>query len=54
MLMMRKTATALGLVLALAAPAAADGMRARAMAVHGDPWAEDPGCYLSEGEVAQH
>ena len=30
------------------------GMRARAMAVHGDPWAEDPGCYLSEGEVAQH
>ncbi|MEI6634576.1 MAG: radical SAM protein, partial [Chlamydiota bacterium] len=27
-------------------------MRARALAVHGDLWAEDPGCYLTEGELA--
>jgi radical SAM protein with 4Fe4S-binding SPASM domain len=26
-------------------------MRARALAVHGDLWAEDPGCYLTEGEL---
>lgn len=29
-------------------------MRARALAVHGDLWAEDPGCCLTEGELALH
>ncbi len=28
------------------------GLRARAEAVHGDPWAPDPGCYLTEEEIA--
>lgn len=27
-------------------------MRARALAVHGDLWAEDPACYLTEEEIA--
>lgn len=26
------------------------GFRVRALAVHGDPWAEDPGCYLTDAE----
>ncbi|HEU4353692.1 MAG TPA: heme d1 biosynthesis radical SAM protein NirJ [Burkholderiales bacterium] len=26
--------------------------RVRAMKVSGDPWAEDPGCYLEDGEIA--
>jgi Fe-coproporphyrin III synthase len=26
--------------------------RVRALQVHGDPWAEDPGCYLTEEEIA--
>ena len=26
------------------------GFRVRAMQVHGDPWAEDPGCYLTDEE----
>jgi len=25
--------------------------RVRALRVHGDPWAEDPGCYLSDAEI---
>lgn len=28
-------------------------MRARAEAVHGDPWAEDPACYLTHDEVTE-
>ncbi|MDI7268654.1 MAG: radical SAM protein [Myxococcota bacterium] len=28
-------------------------MRVRAEAVHGDPWAEDPACYLTEEEIAE-
>jgi heme d1 biosynthesis radical SAM protein NirJ len=27
--------------------------RVRAMKVTGDPWAEDPGCYLDDGEIAR-
>ncbi len=27
--------------------------RARAEAVHGDPWAEDPACYLTEEEISE-
>ncbi len=27
------------------------GLRARAEAVHGDPWAPDPGCYLTDEEI---
>jgi radical SAM protein with 4Fe4S-binding SPASM domain len=27
--------------------------RARAEALTGDPWAEDPGCYLSDAEIAE-
>jgi MoaA/NifB/PqqE/SkfB family radical SAM enzyme len=26
--------------------------RVRAMKVTGDPWAEDPGCYLDDEEIA--
>ena len=26
-------------------------LRSRAVAVHGDPWAEDPGCYLTNEEI---
>ena len=25
--------------------------RVRALQVHGDPWAEDPGCYLTDEEI---
>jgi Fe-coproporphyrin III synthase len=25
----------------------------RAMKVTGDPWAEDPGCYLDDAEIAR-
>lgn len=28
------------------------GLRARAEAVHGEPWAPDPGCYLTDEEIA--
>ena len=28
-------------------------MRARAMSVYGDMWAEDPACYLTEGEIVK-
>lgn len=28
------------------------GFRVRAQQTHGDPWADDPGCYLSEREIA--
>ena len=28
------------------------GFRVRALQVHGDPWAEDPGCYLRDYEIA--
>ena len=28
------------------------GFRVRAVQVHGDPWAEDPGCYLRDYEIA--
>jgi len=28
------------------------GFRVRAFQMHGDPWAEDPGCYLTEEEIS--
>lgn len=28
------------------------GFRVRALQMHGDPWADDPGCYLSDNEIA--
>jgi len=28
------------------------GFRVRAMQIHGDPWAEDPGCYLEESGMS--
>ena len=28
------------------------GLRARALQKFGDPWAEDPGCYLRDYEIA--
>jgi len=29
------------------------GFRVRAVQIHGDPWAEDPGCYLRDYEIAR-
>lgn len=29
------------------------GFRVRALQAHGDPWADDPGCYLSDAEIAK-
>lgn len=33
-------------------PICGGGFRVRAEQIHGDPWAEDPGCYLTEEEIA--
>ena len=30
------------------------GFRVRALQVHGDPWAQDPGCYLTDEEISRH
>ncbi len=32
-------------------PICGGGFRVRAEQIHGDPWAEDPGCYLTEEEI---
>lgn len=34
-------------------PECGGSFRVRALAVHNDPWAEDPACYLSEEEIAK-